>query len=103
MRPKPYEILIAVESATGVPPHAILADNRLARTSYARFLAMLLFAEINPHASNHDAARFVGKIDPSTGRHGLMRARHLLEHDLDFRVAYDRARKSLGIQPVATA
>ena len=95
MRPKPYEILMAVEAATGVPPSVILTDNRVARTSYARFLAMLLFAEINPHASNHDAAKFVGKLDPSTGRHGLMRARFLLENDEAFREAHAAAREAL--------
>ena len=89
--PKTKDILHAVESATGVPVSAILADNRLQATSYARFLAMLLVKELHPWATNLDAAKAVGKIDAGTGRHGLMRAAHLMEHDEAFRLAHARA------------
>jgi chromosomal replication initiation ATPase DnaA len=97
----PEQILAAVEEATGAKASEILTDKRTAHVATSRFLAMLLYAETHPWNSNQDAAMAVGKLDPGTGRHGLMRARHLLQHDPDFRVAYDRARKSLGIQPVA--
>jgi len=97
----PTEILAAVHHATGVTASEILADQRTAQVSTARFLAMLLYAESRPFASNHDAAMAVGKKDPSTGRHGLMRARYLLANAADFRAAYDQARASLGNQPVA--
>lgn len=88
------QILLAVESATGVPPHVILSDNRVVRNSNARFLAMALFKDLNPWATNHDVALAVGKKDPSTGRHGLMRAAHLLETDPEFRAAMDRAKNN---------
>lgn len=94
--PQPYEILIAVEGATGVPPHVILSDNRVLRNSYARFMAMQLYRETHPWASNHDVAQAVGKKDPSTGRHGLMRAEFLLDTDETFRAAMQKARELLA-------
>lgn len=96
--PRPDEILLAVESATGVPPSVILADNRVLRTSYARFLAMLLYKETHAWVSNHDVAQIVGKKDPSTGRHGLMRAEYLLANDEEFRKAHAVARQKLGLE-----
>ena len=68
----PEEILAAVHEATGVPPSEILTDRRTAQVSTARFLAMRLYADSHPWAANHDAAKAVGKIDPGTGRHGLI-------------------------------
>lgn len=95
MPPKPDQILKAVESATGVPVDAMLADNRLARTSIARYLAMRLYHETHPWSSNMDAALAVGKKDPGTGRHGLMRADYLLKHDEAFQLAHKRATEAL--------
>ena len=92
--PSAYEILLAVESATGIPTRAMLADNRLHATSHARFLAMLIYREAHPWSSNLDAALAVGKKDPGTGRHGLMRAAYLLQNDEQFKAAYARARQS---------
>ena len=94
--PSAYQILHAVEQATGVPTTAILADNRLQATSYARFLAMLLVKELHPWSSQQDAAKAVGKRDPSTGRHGLMRAAYLMENDEAFRAAHKRAMEILA-------
>jgi chromosomal replication initiation ATPase DnaA len=94
--PKTKDILLAVESATGVPVSAMLADNRLHATSYARFLAMRIFAETHPWASHLDAAKAVGKKDPSTGRHGLMRSEYLMENDAAFRLAHKRAMEILS-------
>ncbi len=102
MPPKPYEILCAVDCATGVPPYAILADNRLQRTQYARYLAMHLYRATHPFSTHMDAALAVGKRDPGTGRHGLMRAAYLLENDPDFRRAYEQAAKELGLQTAVT-
>jgi len=58
------QILEAVSAATGVKPDAITSDNRLHATNYARFLAMRLYADTHPWASNLDAAKAVGKKDP---------------------------------------
>ena len=87
----PAEILSAVYQATGARPDEITSDVRTARVSIARFLAMLLYQEGDPWSSNQDAALAVGKIDPGTGRHGLMRARYLMENDADFQIAHGKA------------
>jgi chromosomal replication initiation ATPase DnaA len=93
------EILHAVHHATGATPAEINADNRTNRIALARFLAMHLYHATHPWSSNQDAALAVGKRDPGTGRHGLMRAAYLLENDADFRRAYDAASRELGLQP----
>jgi chromosomal replication initiation ATPase DnaA len=89
----PAEILSAVYQATGARPDEITSDVRTARVSIARFLAMLLYQEGHPWSSNQDAALAVGKIDPGTGRHGLMRARHLMQNDEQFKAAYAKAKR----------
>jgi hypothetical protein len=94
--PTTKDILLAVESATGVPVSAILADNRLHATNYARFLAMRLYADTHPWASNLDAAKAVDRKDPSTGKHGLMRSEYLMENDPAFRLAHKRAMEILS-------
>ena len=94
--PTAAQILHAVELATGVPITAILADNRLQATAYARFLAMLLVKELRPWSTNLDAALAVGKKDAGTGRHGLMRGRYLLENDPQFQLAHKRAMEILA-------
>lgn len=99
MPPKPNEILLAVESATGVPVDHMLADNRLAKTSIARYLAMRLYHDTHPWSSNQDAALAVGKKDPGTGRHGLMRAAYLLENDAEFQQAHRVATEALKLAP----
>ena len=93
------QIHAAVESATGVAPEVIKSDRRTAQISTARFLAMLLYAESRPFASNQDAAISVGKLDPGTGRHGLMRARHLLKNNAEFQSAHQKATAILAIKP----
>ena len=98
----PEEILAAVHEATGVPASEILTDRRTAQVSTARFLAMRLYADSHPWAANHDAAKAVGKIDPGTGRHGLMRAAHLMEHDPAFREAHAMATGLLASPTSAT-
>jgi len=97
------EILAAVHHATGAKPTEITSDVRTARVSIARFLAMHLYHATHPWSSNQDAALAVGKRDPGTGRHGLMRAAYLLDHDPDFRRAYDAAARELGLQPAKTS
>lgn len=92
------QILDAVHHATGARPDEILTDTRTARVALARFLAMRLYHETHPWSSNHDAALAVGKRDPGTGRHGLMRAEYLLEHDEEFRKAHAVARQKLGLE-----
>jgi len=100
----PAQILSAVYQATGARPEEITSDVRTARVSIARFLAMLLYQEGHPWSSNQDAALAVGKIDPGTGRHGLMRARYLMEHDADFQIAHGKATAILGDSlPTATS
>jgi len=94
--PSPYQILHAVEMATGVPTFAILADNRLQATSYARFLAMLMVKELRPWSTNLDAAVAVGKKDAGTGRHGLMRAAYLLANDEQFKAAYAKVKAMIA-------
>jgi chromosomal replication initiation ATPase DnaA len=94
----PTQILAAVQHATGAKPEEILSDVRTARVAIARFLAMLLYAESHPWSSNQDAALAVGKKDAGTGRHGLMRGRHLLATDERFQTAYN-ATKALLNQP----
>jgi chromosomal replication initiation ATPase DnaA len=89
----PAQILSAVYHATGARPEEITSDVRTARVSIARFLAMLLYQEGHPWSSNQDAALAVGKIDPGTGRHGLMRARHLLATDEQFQAAHAKAKE----------
>jgi chromosomal replication initiation ATPase DnaA len=88
----PAQIIEAVYQATGARPEEITSDVRTARVSIARFLAMLLYSEAHPWSSNHDAAQAVGKMDAGTGRHGLMRARHLMEHDAEFQIAHAKAK-----------
>ncbi len=92
------QILDAVHHATGARPDEITADCRIARVAIARFLAMRLYSETHPWSSNLDAALAVKKRDPGTGRHGLMRAEYLLEHDEDFRKAHAVAREKLGLE-----
>jgi len=95
------EILTAVHHATGTTPQELTETGRTSRVATARFLAMRLYHETHPWSSNQDAAKAVGKLDPSTGRHGLMRAAFLLENDADFKAAYDSARNELN-QPKPT-
>lgn len=95
-RCSPAEILAAVLHATGESPETILSDKRTQGVSYARFLAMLLYSESRPMHSNHEVAMFVGKVDSSTGRHGLMRARYLMENDPSFQRAHDAAMDALN-------
>jgi len=92
----PAEIIEAVHEATGATPTEITSDVRTARVAIARFLAMLLYAESHPWSANIDAALAVNRVDPGTGRHGLMRARYLLENDDNFKLAYGRAKKTLN-------
>lgn len=92
----PAEIIEAVHEATGATPTEITSDVRTARVAIARFLAMLLYAESHPWSANIDAALAVNKKDPGTGRHGLMRARHLLANDERFQVAYRKAKLTLA-------
>lgn len=99
---KSTAILDAVHKATGVPPQVVRGTCRTLEASYARFLAMKLYAETRPWSSNLDAALSVGKRDPGTGRHGLMRAEYLLANDAEFRQAHARARAELGLE-TATA
>lgn len=91
----PAQILAAVEQATGASAEEILTDRRTARVAIARFLAMHLYRETHPWSSNQDAAMAVGRIDPSTGRHGLMRADYLLKNDEAFQLAHKRATEAL--------
>ena len=91
----PAEILAAVHEATGASADEILTDRRTARVSIARFLAMRLYKDTHPWSSNQDAAMAVGKLDPGTGRHGLMRAAYLLEHNDEFKQAHAKARQLL--------
>lgn len=91
----PAQILAAVEQATGASAEEIKADTRTARVAIARFLAMRLYHETHPWSSNLDAAMAVNKKDPGTGRHGLMRAAHLLQHDEAFQLAHKRATEAL--------
>jgi len=90
------DIIEAVAKATNTTKDELLADCRTPRVSIARFLAMLLYHESHPWSSNLDAALAVGKKDAGTGRHGLMRARYLLENDEAFRMAYGRAKQILS-------
>lgn len=91
-------ILDAVHAVTGVPPAVIRGTCRTLAASYARFLAMRLYHETHPWSSNLDAALAVGKRDPGTGRHGLMRAEYLLANDEEFRKAHAIARQKLGLE-----
>ena len=92
----PAEILAAVHEATGCEPGDIKSDVRNARVSIARFLAMRLYRDTHPWSSNQDTALSVGKRDPGTGRHGLMRAAYLLEHNAEFQQAHTKAREALS-------
>jgi len=92
----PASILAAVHEATGVSPDSITSDKRTAQVATARFLAMRIYAETHPWSSNQDAAKSVGKLDPSTGRHGLMRAAYMLENDPAFRDAHKRVLESIN-------
>lgn len=89
-------IIAAVAAATNTTEAELLTDCRTPRVSIARFLAMLIYSEEHPWSSNLDAARAVGKKDPSTGRHGLMRAAHLLHNDEQFKAAYANAKRILA-------
>ena len=91
----PDQILAAVEQVTGESPGDINSHRRTRGIAYARFLAMLLYSESRPMHSNQEVAAFVGKADPSTGRHGLMRARYLLANDQSFQQAHQSAKALL--------
>lgn len=95
----PAEILTAVHHATGASADEILTDCRTARVAIARFLAMRLYHDTHPWSSNQDAAIAVGKRDPGTGRHGLMRAAYLLENDAEFQQAHRVATEALNLAP----
>jgi len=92
----PAEIIEAVHEATGATPTEITSDVRTARVSIARFLAMRLYRDTHPWSSNQDAALSVGKRDPGTGRHGLMRAAYLLANNAEFQQAHAKAREALS-------
>ena len=85
-------IIAAVAAATNTTEAELLTDCRTPRVSIARFLAMLIYREAHPWSSNLDAALAVGKKDPGTGRHGLMRAAYLLQNDEQFKAAYAKAK-----------
>jgi chromosomal replication initiation ATPase DnaA len=87
----PAQIIDAVHQATGARPEEITSDVRTARVAIARFLAMLLYHESHPWSANIDAALAVNKKDAGTGRHGLMRARYLMENDPSFQAAHQKA------------
>ena len=85
------QILNAVYSATGVHPLDIMGKTRTEQVAVARFLAMLIYAESRPFASDNETGRAFGKQGHGTGRHALKRARAMMESDANFQRAYQLA------------
>jgi len=92
----PAEIIEAASIATNTSREEITGPVRTQRVSYARFLAMLIYAEENPWSSNRDAANAVHRAEASTGLWGLRRARQLMETDQQFQTAYRKAKLTLA-------
>jgi chromosomal replication initiation ATPase DnaA len=94
--PTAYQILHAVEQATGATAEEIKSDCKFPRITHPRFLAMLIYAETHPWSGNREAAEAVGRNHASTGLYALRRARFLFENDAAFRLAHKRAMEILN-------
>lgn len=89
-----HPILDAVAEATGVPAQAILSHSKIRPVVHARHMALALFAELNPRASEVQCAQFVGRVNFDTARQSKSNAAKLYETDQEFRAAMDRAKNN---------
>lgn len=84
----------AVATATGCTVEELLSPIRTQARANSRFVLAILAKQTNPWCSNGEIAKIMGKTDPGTGRHALIRAAHLMETDPEFRAAMERAKNN---------
>lgn len=94
----PSQILDAVHSATGIEPGEIVSKSRRHSVLYPRYIALLLLRKTRPFFSDHELGQLLGIESHGTARHALIQAKHLLEHDEEFRKAHAVARQKLGLE-----
>jgi hypothetical protein len=87
-RQEAIKLIVAVGSEWDITYYALTSACRTDRTARPRFACFLLLAE-RLCFSLPRIGRLMGNRDHTTVLHGIRRARHLMDHDPDWRRRYD--------------
>lgn len=94
-RQEAIKVIVAVGAEWDITYYALTSACRTDRTARPRFACFLLLTE-RLRFSLPRVGRLMGNRDHTTVLHGLRRARHLMDHDPDWRRRYDAVVAKLG-------